>query len=98
MCCLAGTVTAVSVTQEWSRAATVGLESVRRGSSTDPPRRCLCVHYGSARLSSPVTDHHHARARRCDGTVRHLRTIYGDTTRRLGNKWAYRVSVAGHTF
>jgi hypothetical protein len=59
-------------------------------SSADPPRRCLRAHCGSARLGSPVTGHHNARARRHDGIVRRLRTVYGDTTRRLGNRRAYR--------
>jgi hypothetical protein len=91
VCKLACTVTAVSVTQQCSRAATVGSEpSVRRRSSVDLPRRCLRAHCCSACLGTRVAGHHHARARRRDGIVRRLRTVYGDTTRRLGNRRAYR--------
>jgi hypothetical protein len=91
VCRLAGTVPAISVTYSGRRAVTVGLEPfVRRRSCADPPRRCLRAHCGSARLGSSVAGHHHPRARRRDGTVRRLRTLYGDTTRRLGNRRAYR--------
>jgi hypothetical protein len=91
LCHLAGTVPAVSVTYSGRRAVTVGLEPfVRRRSCADPPRRYLRAHCGSARLGAPVAGHHHPRARRRDGTVRRLCTVYSDTTRRLGNRWAYR--------
>jgi hypothetical protein len=88
VCCLAGTVTAVNVTQQWCCAATVGRDSDRHGGSADPPRRWLCVPCGSARLScySPSL----RRARRHDGTARRWRTVHGDMTRRLGNRRAYR--------
>jgi hypothetical protein len=73
VCSLVCTVTAISVTQQCSRAATVGSKpSVRQRSSADPPRRCLRAHYCSARLGTPVAGHHHPRARRRDGTTRHL--------------------------
>jgi hypothetical protein len=81
------TVTAASVTQQRSRAVTVGAEpSVRRWYDADPLR----VHCYSARLGSPITGHHHARAQRRDGTVHILRTVHGDTTRRLQIRQAYR--------
>jgi hypothetical protein len=106
LCHLTGTVPAVSVTHSGRRAVTVGLEPfVRRRSCVDLPRRRLRAHCGSARLGSPAADHHYQRARCRDWTVRRLRTVYGDTTRRRGNRRAYhgvsspaRVSVAGHTF
>jgi hypothetical protein len=60
VCCVAGTVTAVSVTQQWSCAATVRCDYVRRGSSAVPPRRCLRAHCSSARLGPSVTGHHYA--------------------------------------
>jgi hypothetical protein len=63
VCSLVCIVTAISVTQQCSRAATVRSEpSVRRRSSADPPRCCLRTHCCSARLGTPVADHHpHAR-------------------------------------
>jgi hypothetical protein len=67
MCCPVGTVTAVSVTQQWCCVATVGCDSGRRGGSAVPPRRCLCAHCSSARLSSPVTGHRHAARRAMTG-------------------------------
>jgi hypothetical protein len=67
VCCPAGTVTAINVTQQWCCAATVGYDSDRRGGSADPPRRCLHAHCGSARLSLPVTGHHHATCRAVTG-------------------------------
>jgi hypothetical protein len=60
VCRPTGTVTAVSVTQQWCCAATVRCDSVRRGSSTDPLRRCLRAHCNSARLCSLVTAHNYA--------------------------------------
>jgi hypothetical protein len=54
------------------------------------PRRRLCVHCYSVHLSSPAAGHHHVCARCRDGTVRCLRTVYSVTTRRLGNRRAYR--------
>jgi hypothetical protein len=44
--------------------------------------------YASAHLLQAIITH--ARARRHDGTVRRLRTVFGDATRRLGNRRAYR--------
>jgi hypothetical protein len=67
VCCPAGTVTAVSVTQQWCCVATVGCDSGRRGGSAVPPRRCLRAHCSSVRLSSPVTCHHHAARRTVTG-------------------------------
>jgi hypothetical protein len=53
--------------------------------------RCrLRVHCYSAHLSPPAAGHHYACARRRDGTVRCLRTVFGVTTRHLGNRQAYR--------
>jgi hypothetical protein len=103
--CLAGTVTAVSVTQQWSCVTTVGWEPVRRRSSADPLRRCLRVHCGSARLGSPVTGHHHAVRSAVTGL--YAAGAQYSVTRRgaletsgLTMVPAYlpRVSVAGHAF
>jgi hypothetical protein len=55
--CLAGTVTAVSVTQQWSRVATVGSESVRRGGSADPravASACIVAAHASTLLLQAI--------------------------------------------
>jgi hypothetical protein len=98
-------VTAVSVTLQWSCDTTVGWEPVRRRSSADPLRRCLRVHFGNARLGSPVMGHHHA----VRGAVMGLYTTCAQytVTRRATSETggltvvsAYlpRVLVAGHAF
>jgi hypothetical protein len=60
VCCPAGTMTAVSVTQQWCCAATIERDSDRQGGRVDPPRRCLHALYSSARFGSLFTGHHHA--------------------------------------
>jgi hypothetical protein len=91
LCRLTGTVPAVSVTHSGRRAVTVGQEpSDRRRSCANPPRRHLRAHYGSAHLGSPAANHHYPRARCREWIVRRLGTVYGDMTRRLENRRAYR--------
>jgi hypothetical protein len=105
VCCPAGTVTAVSVTQQWCCAATVGCDSDRRGGSTDPPHRCLRAHCGSARLGSLVTAHHYATRGAVTGL--HAAGAQYTMTRRAAletggvtvvSAYLPRVSVAGHAF
>jgi hypothetical protein len=106
VCSLVCTVTAISVTQQCSRAATVGSEpSVRRRSSADPPRRCLRAHYCSARLSTPVAGHHYAARGTMTGL--HAAGALYTVTRRAALKtggltvvsaYLFRVSRLGHTF
>jgi hypothetical protein len=105
VCRPAGTVTAVSVTQQWCYAATVGCNSDRRGGSADPPRRCLRAHCGSARLGSLVTAHHYAARGAVMGL--HAAGAQYTVTRRAAletggltvvSAYLPHVSVADHTF
>jgi hypothetical protein len=107
VCCLAGTVTAVavSVTQQWCCAATVGRDSDRHWGSADPPRRCLRAHCGSTRLGSLVTAHHYAARGAVTGL--HAAGAQYTVTRRatletggltVVSAYLPRVSVAGHAF
>jgi hypothetical protein len=104
VCCLASTVTAVSVTQQWSCAATIGCDSDRRGGRADPPRRCLHAHCSSGRMGSLVTAHHYA-ARAVTGlhtagaqytVTRHAALETGGLT--VVSAYLSRVSVADHSF
>jgi hypothetical protein len=105
VCCPAGTVTAVSVTQQWCCVATVGCDSGRRGGSADPPRRCLRAHCISARLGSLVTAHHYTTRGAVTGL--HAAGAQYMVTRRAAletggltvvSAYLPRVSGAGHTF
>jgi hypothetical protein len=105
VCCLAGTVTAVSVTQKWCCAATVGCDSDRHGSSADQPRRRLRAPCGSARLGPLVTAHHYAARGTMTGL--HAAGPQYTVTRRAAletggltvvSAYLPRVSVAGHAF
>jgi hypothetical protein len=105
VCCLAGTVTAVSVTQQWCCAATVGCDSDRRGGSADPPYRRLCMHYSSARLGSLVTAHHYTARGAVTGL--HAAGVLYTVTRRAAletggltvvSAYLPRVPVAGRSF
>jgi hypothetical protein len=105
VCRPAGTVTAISVTQQWCCAATVGRDSDRRGGSADPPRRCLHARCSSARLGSPVTAHHYA-ARGAVMGLHAAGALYTATRRAdletggltVVSAYLPRVSVADHAF
>jgi hypothetical protein len=105
VCRPAGTVTAVSVTQQWCWAATVGCDSDRRGGSADPPRRCLRAHCSSTCLGSLVTAHHYAARGAVTGL--HATGALFTVTRRAALEiggltvvpaYLPRVSGAGYTF
>jgi hypothetical protein len=105
VCCLAGTVSAVSVTQQWCCAATVGCDSDRRGGRVDLPRRCLRAHCSSARLGSLVTTHHYAARGAVTGL--HAAGAQYTVTRRAAletggltvvSAYLPRVSVVDHSF
>jgi hypothetical protein len=77
---------------------------MRRGSA-NPPRRCLRVHCGSARLGSPVMGHHHTVHSTVTGLYAACSqyTVTGRAALETGgltvvSAYLPRVLVAGHTF
>jgi hypothetical protein len=90
VCRLAGTVTAVSVTNSEAVLPLLGQNLSGEGAALTrravASARTVVAHASTLLLQAIIT---HALWRR-DGTVRRLRTVYGDMTRRLGNRRAYR--------
>jgi hypothetical protein len=82
---LSCTVSGASVTQQQSRAVTVGTGPSVRGRDGAVPWRALLQRTSWLAYYRPSS-----HAQRRDGTAHSPCTVRGDTTRRLGNRRAYR--------